>query len=163
MDESLKQRLVGATVLVALAVIIVPVVFDGAGRKSDAVTAFQIPPKPEFSQRPLQKLDDLTPVPTPAEALAKDVDGGSADTPPKEGGTPHAWVVQLGAFSSEANAIVLRDKLRSSGHPAFVEAAGDKSRYRVRIGPEIDKALADKLREKLAAEYGQGGIVVRYP
>ena len=163
MDESLKQRVVGASVLVALAVIVVPIVFDGAGRRAGDVTAFQIPPKPEFSQRPLQKLDDLTPVPTPAEALAKDAGGGSGEVAPKEGGTPHAWVVQLGAFSSEANAIVLRDKLRNSGHPAFVETVGDKSRYRVRIGPEIDRALADKLRDKLAAEYGQAGIVVRYP
>jgi DedD protein len=158
MDDGLKQRLVGATVLVALAVIIVPLVFDGAGRRT-----FQIPPKPEFSQRPLQKLDDLTPVPTPAEALAQDAAGGSGEVAPKEGATPSAWVVQLGAFNSEANAIVLRDKLRSGGHPAFVDTAGDKSRYRVRIGPEIDKALADKLRDKLAAEYGQTGIVVRYP
>ncbi|MDH3713521.1 MAG: SPOR domain-containing protein [Gammaproteobacteria bacterium] len=163
MDESLKQRLVGATVLVALAVIIVPFVFDGAGRSSGDVATFQIPPKPEFSPRPLQKLDDLTPVLTPAEALAKDAGGNSSEAPAKGGATPHAWVVQLGAFSSEANAIVLRDKLRSGGHSAFVDTAGDKSKYRVRIGPEIDKAIADKLRDKLAADYGQTGIVVRYP
>ena len=158
MDEGLKQRLVGATVLVALAVIIVPIVFDGAGRRPGDVTAFQIPPKPEFSQSPLQKLDDLTPVPTPGKGL-----DSAAEAPSQGAAAPHAWVVQLGAFSSEANAIVLRDKLRSSGYPAFVEAAGDKSRYRVRIGPEVDKALADKLRDKLAVEYGQAGIVVRYP
>jgi len=160
MDEGLKQRLVGASVLVALAVIIVPIVFDGAGRRSGEPGSLQIPPKPEFSQRPLQKLDELTPVPTPAQALVG-ATGEAASQP--DAATPHAWVVQLGAFNSRANAIVLRDKLRSNGHPAFVETDGDESRYRVRIGPEIDKQLADKLRDELAAEYGQAGIVVRYP
>ena len=161
MDERLKQRLIGASVLVALAVIIVPILLDGAGRRVRDTAAFEIPPKPELTQRPLQKLEDIVPVPTPAEALAKQSDRGEADA--RQSATPHAWVVQLGAFSSEANAVVLRDKLRSGGHPAFVEVSGDKSQYRVRIGPEIDKEVANRLRDELAAEYGQAGIVVRYP
>lgn len=159
MDERLKQRLVGASVLVALAVIIVPMLLDGAGRKARDPATFEIPPQPELSQRPLQKLEDIVPVPTPAQALVgHDGEGEAAET-----ATPHAWAVQVGAFSSEANAIVLRDKLRSKGHPAFVEASGDKSQFRVRIGPEASKSLADELRDTLAAEYGHPGIVVRYP
>ncbi len=72
-------------------------------------------------------------------------------------------MVQVGAFSSKANAIVLRDRLRNGGHPAFVEANGDNTQYRVRIGPEIDKQVANELRDKVAADFGQTGIVVRYP
>ncbi len=159
MDDRLKQRLVGASVLVALAVIIVPMLLDGAGRYARNPATFEIPPQPELSQRPLQKLEDIVPVPTPAQALAGQEAGGETPQP----ATPHAWAVQVGAFSSEANAIVLRDKLRSKGHPAFVEATGDKSQFRVRIGPEVSRELADKLRDDLAAEYGQPGIVVRYP
>ena len=74
-----------------------------------------------------------------------------------------AWVIQVGAFSSEANATVLRDKLRSDGYPAFVESPRDAPHYRVRVGPEADKDVALQLRDKLQREYGQNGIVVRYP
>lgn len=44
---SLKQRLIGATVLIALAVIFVPMFLDGAGHR-DRSTQIDIPPEPEF-------------------------------------------------------------------------------------------------------------------
>ncbi len=159
MDDKLKQRLVGAVVLVALAVIVLPALFDGAGRRAREEAAFEIPPPPQLPQRPLATLEPLQPVPRPGQV---DPQPAGASTP-GEPQTPRAWAVQVGAFGSRANAQVLRDKLRADGYAAFVEAVDASPRYRVRVGPEADKARAEQLQEKLQREFGHQGLVVRYP
>jgi len=76
-----------------------------------------------------------------------------------------AWVVQLGSFSNEQNALKLRDRLRAKGYTAFVEpvqGSGGKS-LRVRVGPELERAQAEAIRDKLQKELKIKGIVGRYP
>lgn len=160
MDDRLKQRLVGAIVIVALAVIVVPALLDGSGRRGDDKAQFEVPPRPQFPPRALPQLDALEAVPMPGAGSSASTTNATAQT---AGATPGAWVIQVGAFSSEANAIVLRDKLRSNGYPAFVEALEEAPHFRVRVGPELDKGTAEQLRDTLRREYGQAGIVVRYP
>ena len=48
MEMSLKQRLIGASVLIALAVIFVPMFLDGAGHRERIAQNMQIPPEPKF-------------------------------------------------------------------------------------------------------------------
>lgn len=45
---SLKQRLIGASVLIALAVIFVPMFLDGAGHRERVAMEMDIPPEPDF-------------------------------------------------------------------------------------------------------------------
>jgi DedD protein len=45
---SLKQRLIGASVLIALAVIFVPMFLDGAGHRERIAQNMHIPPEPKF-------------------------------------------------------------------------------------------------------------------
>ncbi len=59
MEISLKQRLVGATVLIALGVIFIPMLLDGAGRREKITMDMVIPPEPEFTFQ-----QQLPPVPT---------------------------------------------------------------------------------------------------
>ena len=75
MDLSLKQRLLGAAVLIALAVIFVPMFMSGSGPQKSApmeTTTLAIPPAPdrEFQTR------DLAVAPTPATSAAPAVDEG---------------------------------------------------------------------------------------
>jgi len=84
----------------------------------------------------------------------------------KGDGQATAWVVQVGSFSSAKNARALRDKLRKMGHATFVEAVKDKagkSVYRVRVGPEVRRDLAEKVLQQLARDAKLKGIVLRYP
>ena len=56
MDSALKQRLLGAVVLIALAIIFVPMFFSGSGPKQESATVnLEIPPAPdrEFETRVL--------------------------------------------------------------------------------------------------------------
>jgi DedD protein len=182
MDQQLKQRLVGAAVLVALGVIFIPMLLQESTHEPRAIDGSVVPPKPEgeFSSRiipiepepPAEPGEEPQPplalAPGDAAALAADPD---AETPPVADGDGEqrvgvtAWVVQLGSFASEANAQALEQRLRSAGYSAFVErlAGGEGQIYRVRVGPELLRSEADSLRSRLEQEIKIKGIVMRYP
>ncbi len=208
MDSKLKQRLVGAVVLVALAVILVPMILEGPEDLGEPGS--NLPPMPEAIIRepaePLVLPPPEVTVPEPPEELAEaptateqapaapepagpsspdpgtgQADAGAAPEPPLEaparepagpavakGTTPPeltGWVVQLGSFSREANATALRDKVRALGYAAFVQAAKTPkgTTYRVRVGPELERARAEKLRDELKHKLGMAGMVAHHP
>ena len=76
-----------------------------------------------------------------------------------------AWVVQLGAFDSQEKADQLMRRLKQAGFRAFVEpVTGNKqAAYRVRVGPELLRSEADKLRRDIKAAMKLDGIVLDYP
>ncbi len=83
MDLSLKQRLLGAAVLIALAVIFVPMFLSGSGPRQPTsleTTPLAIPPAPdrEFETR---ELDVTPPRPTTAAAPLATVDTATAPKP----------------------------------------------------------------------------------
>jgi DedD protein len=75
------------------------------------------------------------------------------------------WVVQLGSFSVQKNALKLRDRLRKKGHASFVEnyTRDGKTSYRVRVGPELTRELAKKLKQTLKAQAKLDGLVIAFP
>lgn len=189
MDERLKQRLVGAAVLVSLAVIFVPMLLDGAREPEPRFVVDDIPDRPtQEDASPIIPLEDLD---APSGSPASDADrsapeatsepGVSAaaveaerDAPsggPQRPGAPtdtaavSAWVVQLGSFARSQNAVALRDQLRAKGYTAFLESAdSDQGRVtRVYVGPELRRAQAEQALKKLQGEVDLKGIVVRYP
>jgi DedD protein len=88
MDERLKQRLVGATVLVALAVIFIPMVLDREGLPPEEITATNIPPGPEEDYiaklRPSGTVYEI-PVPPPVAPPSTPV-SGAVEQPSSVGG-----------------------------------------------------------------------------
>jgi len=188
----LKQRLVGAVVLVSLAVILIPMLLPGEGRLGQTPQGSSIPAEPDYRFTPLPEappappLAEAPPVPQetlpqpakkPPKAAAAKIDTRpdlplDAATPKQKpvaaskDGPATGWVVQVGSFSRAPNAHALRDKLRKQGHAAFVEAVKDKSGkpvFRVRVGPEVRRDLAEELQQRLARDAGLKGIVLRYP
>jgi len=78
-------------------------------------------------------------------------------TPPPEAGprpAPGGWAVQVGAFGSVATANGLVKKLQADGYRAFVAPTqrGGKTLHRVRVGPEAQKAGAERLAGQLKAK-----------
>jgi cell division septation protein DedD len=74
--------------------------------------------------------------------------------------------VQLGAFSTEADANALRDKARAAGFVAFHQriATDNGLVWRVRVGPEADRAAAERLRDSIADKLGlRETIIVSHP
>lgn len=70
-------------------------------------------------------------------------------------------MVQLGSFSERANAMALRDRVRSRKYSAFVEAVATSQGtiYRVRVGPERTRARAEALQERLRKAFNLNGMV----
>lgn len=214
MNAALKQRLVGAIVLVALAVIFLPMLLDGSGARERFDVAMDIPDRP---QAPQSRIDDdgdpaagdagpdagaradelahaddagATGAPEPpataesesaasgtpessASAEAEPAGSGASETPATGEGAddagqagPGAWVVQVGSFGREANALVLRDRLREAGYEAFVEEGegDDQTWWRVRVGPVSEREQAEELRAALESERGgDSALVMAYP
>ena len=183
MHRRLKERLIGAAVLVMMAVIFIPMILDDTSHTESVITESNIPAKPDadFNSRmvPLHEppgvdeqqtpagiaddmADDQVPV-TPAPA-AVNAPAESITADKKDLGLT-AWVVQLGSFSEEANAEILNMELRQAGFPAFVEPLQQNNSliYRVRVGPELLRADAEKLQNQLQVKLKLDGIIVAYP
>ncbi len=76
-----------------------------------------------------------------------------------------AWIVQMGSFNQQSNAISLRDKLIKKKYAAFVDSVkqGQGTAYRVRVGPHVRRADADAQAIKLAKEFKLKGVVLPHP
>ncbi|PHS71990.1 MAG: sporulation-like protein [Cycloclasticus sp.] len=171
MEQPLKQRLIGAVILISLAVIFVPMLI---GNKPNSSQPFSIeipePPKNIDSRilvLPEQEKEELAEVSISKDAVVEIKKPTIPAPPPKksvEGLT--AWVVQVGSFSDQKNADALSTKLKSAGFSAFVEQMAGKSGdvYRVRIGPELSKEKADAMKLTLHTGHQlKNAIVVKYP
>lgn len=181
MNIQLKQRLVGAVVLVSLGVIFIPMILPGDGDLSAPLRS-EMPPVPDYRFTPPPEppaepvLDTAPPVidaPAQEPAIEASIDtlvAKALPSAPPPAATEQdkqvkAWVVQVGSFSSDGNANALRDKLRKQGFVSFVEAIkGEKGMsYRVRVGPELTREKAEQLQQRLAAATKLTGIVLQYP
>jgi cell division septation protein DedD len=80
-------------------------------------------------------------------------------------GKPGGWAVQLAAMSSQADANALRDKLRTAGFDGFVDSvqSGGKTLWRVRAGPQTQRADALRVHDQIKARLGIDGNIVSVP
>jgi DedD protein len=69
------------------------------------------------------------------------------------------WAVQLGSFKSRDNAQRLLKQLKGKGYSAYVLGGGGGKLYKVRIGPQPDKAAASAMATKLRAAGFAGSVV----
>ena len=181
----MSERLIGALVLVALIVFVVPAVLKGPATAGKQVAAPEskrveinldgaagqangdgLVPEPEIvearSANPAPAAPDLArpaSAPTPADA-----DAATTKPAGPAASQQQAWAVQLGAFSSRSKADGLVAKLRSRGYSAFVleYRAGGQVLQRVRVGPEQDRARAVAIAARLREE-GYEPVVAPHP
>lgn len=101
----------------------------------------------------------------PASVVALD-DAAAAQAPGAvRAPVASGFAVQLGALASEADASALRARARKAGFAAFVERASTENGvlWRVRVGPELQRVNADKLKTEIAAKLQIEGVVVSHP
>lgn len=103
--------------------------------------------------------DTATAAPAPAPT------GNSGTAAKATAGKAGGWAVQLTAVSSQADANALRDKLRASGFDGYVDSvqSGGKKLWRVRAGPQTQRADAQRVRDQVKAKLGISGNVVSVP
>jgi len=211
LDQNLKQRLVGALVLLSLAVIFLPLVFNGqqeqinpadyeypeqpaltiqsldftdieadareAGQEvaavesskqsQDQVVADHAADDPE-SQPQLQAVATPEPVTAaqPKDPVADYIQQErAADTAIQQSGDnavslADAWIIQVGAFSSRANADGLRDKLIAAGYKAYTKAVSGL--YKVYVGPEIRRTRLEQQKSSLERDFKLKALILKY-
>lgn len=178
-SQRLRHRVIGAAVLAALAAIFIPAVLDFERPPEGKITGTNIPARPadlRMEEIPLipPAAGPVVPARPPAPAvvaeggdgrvIAGGSDDGAAAGPAPAAAEPRAWVVRVGSFSSNDNAVALRDRLRGAGFDAFVDQVTIEgaTMSRVHVGPEIDRARGDALRDRLEREMKLKGLVVGY-
>lgn len=165
MDKALKQRLVGASVLIALAVIVLPMLLSGQPDGQQETRSIEVPPKPsellfetrrfpvgqtasaQGASEPGDTISETEPnaVPTLPPPASPVSDGESDMTPPAESpvpddptaSSPGRYLVQVASFSTTDNANNLARRLRSDGLPVLLDTVESAVGilHRVRVGP----------------------------
>lgn len=109
---------------------------------------------------------DKAPVPTTKPATTKSIE----TTPPKQEskstGKTRAWVVQVASFAERSKALKLRDRLRKAKYSTFVESVSSAkgTRYRVRVGPVVQRKKADEMKKKIAKQFKiKDALVMSHP
>ncbi|WP_434562398.1 SPOR domain-containing protein [Pseudomonas sp. Z4-20] len=216
LDKAYKQRMVGALVLVALAVIFLPMLFSRQDEQRqvtvDAPAAPQAPavppvqvepvavPEPQaLPQEPVPSDEELagqsaepsaptasapaavapapsapskpvvapTPVPAtpsvkppPSQPITPATKPDTTQSRVDANGLSVSWSVQLASLTSRESAEKLQKNLRSQGYNAYIRSADGKNR--VFVGPLIERAEADRLRDLLNRQQNLKGFVVRF-
>ncbi|AAY91354.1 SPOR domain-containing protein [Pseudomonas protegens] len=209
LDNVYKQRMVGALVLVALAVIFLPMLFSRedeqrhvtvdvpSAPQAAAMPQVQVEPVvvpepqvlPEGSvpadehepvvqqapSTPIAPAPVVAPAPTVASKPAPVAKPAPTPVPPQPvasakpdtsqsrvdaNGLSVSWSVQLASLSSRESAENLQKTLRSQGYNAYIRSAEGKNR--VFVGPLIERAEADRLRDLLGRQHNLKGFVVRF-
>ena len=188
LDKGLRQRMVGAFVLVALAVIFLPMLFSREDQlqrvvvEAPAMPHAAPPPSAELEPVVVPQVADLPqePVPgaaapgaaapgaaAPVEAPAAVVEPAAvADLAPPPvtrldaNGLAVSWSVQLASLSNRASAESLQQTLRGKGYNAYIRNV--EGMNRVFVGPVIERAEAERLRDQLTRLQKLNGFVVRF-
>ncbi|MDN3639454.1 SPOR domain-containing protein [Simiduia curdlanivorans] len=166
MDDSVKQRLVGAVVLASVAVIFFPSLFDEPDNRYIGGQS-QIPPTPQITPvqiAPAARPEGIEPAKAPEQmyqmldepaepevinqpSLAEPVQPAlSQPSKPEvrlnEDGVLQGWVLQVASFTELKKAEDLRDRLNKAGHDAFIRPlvnSKGQQVVRVFVGPKADK------------------------
>jgi DedD protein len=173
MDRALKERIIGAIILVLFVVLVVPVFLDGRANDDEIISEYV--PLPGQSGEPnrtvvlnrdrtepvpaaiADKTSTQDPKPQPAEAKRE-----TAPAQIEAGTSPTGmWAVQLGSFSEKKNAERLAVKLKEQNFAAFLSQAPGQSGsfHRVRTGPLKDRESADAMAERLQKAGYEGRVV----
>ena len=188
MKQGTKQRIVGTIVIASLALIFLPIIFDGQG-SHQTQTASRIPeqpvvpilPEPQQSRPVIISDVDLVVTETKPEPerVTKTIEesasdlievsasepGFTRDIPTlNSAGLPNGWSIRLGSFSEASNATNLMQRLQTAGYKAYIRDIDSEQveLTGVFVGPWLERALVNDYIDQLRDEFQLEGMVVRY-
>ncbi|TDT41535.1 DedD protein [Halospina denitrificans] len=184
--DGFKQRIVGALIIVSLAVIFVPMLFDEPHQERERQT-LEIPPEPDVPDVTVEEPTEPEvtetvqgSVPAPNQTgdgddsedadlpMADDGSTGGNESEPSPDEQPDtsvlegAYLVQLGSFGSADNAKQLRDRAREAGMDAYIESfeRDGETLTRVFAGPFIERSAAEDAKAELDQSFGLDTLVI---
>ena len=164
-DRALKERIIGAIILVLFIVLVVPVFLDGRANNGEMISEHVSLPGQSGEQNRTVVLNRDRTEPVPAAIADKASTEVKRETAPAqiaaETSPTGMWAVQLGSFSERENAERLAVELKELKFAAFLSQAPTESGslHRVRIGPLKDRESADVMAERLQKAGHKGQVV----
>ena len=159
-----RHRLIGASLLVLVAVVGFPMVFDTQPRRIPVDLPIHIPAQPavspltpaaaapEATQAPAVQAEAPAPTAAPvAVAPVKPAEKSAAQSTSKPDASGARFVVQVGAYSDAASVRNVRQKIERAGLKTYTQVAKTEqgNRTRVRLGPFNSRAEADRAAQKI--------------
>lgn len=155
MKYGLRERLIGALVLIFCAIVFMPMVFQGPAPKPPISEKVEAPPEPapvevEVPDTVEPRLDPVPkPEPTRAERLEMAAQGGA-----------ELWTIQVASFSQASNARQLMKRLQAAGlHPYWRQSNGMAVVF---AGPYLDQDVARRDQDKLLQDQGLKTLLSQY-
>jgi DedD protein len=164
-----RQRFIGAAVLVALAVGLLPFLLDSQPRPIPAQVAIEIAKIEEAKKQEPIKPEAVKPPEAPAVAAPIAFASAPEPTPVPTPATPtaaelkNAFIIQAGVFTDAANAKAAMEKLDKAGLKYFVSESdmNDGShRTRIRLGPYATRQEAFEM-QALVAKTGLKSVIYK--
>lgn len=179
MDDGLKRRLVGASALAVVALILTPFIIPNTQDARYLAKSVPDMPQANFVQPadaktlsiPVSQLINADAQPEVEQSVvdvpAVQVDNSKvaatrfAKPVTNNEGQALAWMIQVGSFGSVENANSLRDKLRKAGYAnAYSQRSHDGKLTRVFVGPSTQRAELERIAAQIAVKFDIKGQVL---
>lgn len=159
MNESLKNRIVGVAIIIALAVMIIPMLFQGTGQK--ALKFKEIKNQEEILFKYSDEVEELyqdksLKIKTIKNNLNtkiisyKDLNNSKNNNPNSK-----TWIIKVGSYSKKLNAEKQIQNLSQKKHQSFIikSEKDNKILYSVNIGPffsveDVKKNYSNLIKDK---------------
>lgn len=165
MEIRTRQKAVGAAVLLALGIVLLPLLLDGDARERRRYV-YDPPPMPEIAPRSVSAAEVAREMDAMAALSAAEMPQPVAADPDDTravldaNGLPIGWTLQLATFRDAENALRLRAELRRATYQSYILREGEV--HRVFVGPTLDRVRLERLAQEIASEFDLEGMVIRY-
>ena len=159
MNENLKNRIVGAAIIIALAVIIIPMLFQGTGQK--ALKFKEIKNQEEIIFKYSEEVEELYQdkslnIKTIKNNLdTKIINYKDLKNKKDNNSSTKKWIIKVGSYSKKLNAEKQIQNLSEKKHQSFIMKSekDNKIFYSVNIGPffsveDVKKNYSNLIKDK---------------
>ena len=159
MNENLKNRIVGAAIIIALAVIIIPMLFQGTGQK--ALKFKEIKNQEEIVFKYSEEVEELYQdkslnIKTIKNNLdTKIINYKDLKNKKDNNSSTKKWIIKVGSYSKKLNAEKQIQNLSEKKHQSFIMKSekDNKILYSVNIGPffsveDVKKNYSNLIKDK---------------
>ncbi len=159
MNENLKNRIVGAAIIIALAVIIMPILFQGTGQK--ALKFKEIKNQDEIVFKYSEEVEELYQdkslnIKTIKNNLdTKIINYKDLKNKKDNNSSTKKWIIKVGSYSKKLNAEKQIQNLSDKKHQSFIMKSekDNKIFYSVNIGPffsveDVKKNYSNLIKDK---------------
>lgn len=158
MDQKLKERLLGAVIILSVLIFFLPMLFKQSNENKNELTQDVSDEaniedtavlENQLKELELEKKRLIHPVPVLSKEVAK------------------TWVLRMGVFSNPTNAKLLVTKLSAKGYQAYAQLDMSKGAKitRVFVGPKKSEFEIKQIRDQIKHDLKMQGIVLfmEYP